>query len=124
MDPALLRAALKGRKQFIDETASINSVGIGTGLVAARWKRETFTEKSDTGQVGLINQGATCYLNSLLQTLYMMPELRRAVFAWCAADEDEQAHATAAAPHLSPAVPACRAIHAGAACVCAAATAA
>ena len=29
--------------------------------------------------VGLRNQGATCYLNSLVQTLYMLPELRAAL---------------------------------------------
>lgn len=32
--------------------------------------------------VGLSNQGATCYLNSLLQTLFMTPEFRRAIFSW------------------------------------------
>ena len=32
--------------------------------------------------VGLTNQGATCYLNSLLQTLYMTPEFRKAIFSW------------------------------------------
>lgn len=32
--------------------------------------------------VGLSNQGATCYLNSLLQTLYMTPEFRSAIFSW------------------------------------------
>lgn len=30
----------------------------------------------------LSNQGATCYLNSLIQTLYMTPELRRAIYEW------------------------------------------
>jgi len=29
--------------------------------------------------VGLLNQGATCYLNSLFQTLFMTPQLREAI---------------------------------------------
>jgi len=29
---------------------------------------------------GLRNQGATCYLNSLIQTLYMSPEFRKEIF--------------------------------------------
>eukprot|EP01031_Cornospumella_fuschlensis_P026082 gene26082-31495_t len=32
--------------------------------------------------VGLTNQGATCYLNGLLQTLYMTPEFRYALYTW------------------------------------------
>lgn len=36
--------------------------------------------KKLTGYVGLTNQGATCYMNSLLQTLYFTNELRRAVY--------------------------------------------
>eukprot|EP00904_Undaria_pinnatifida_P003906 jgi/Undpi1/13516/HiC_scaffold_8.g03175.m1 len=32
--------------------------------------------------VGLSNQGATCYMNSLLQTLYMTPEFRAALYEW------------------------------------------
>lgn len=31
---------------------------------------------------GLSNQGATCYLNSLLQALYMTPEFRSAIYKW------------------------------------------
>ena len=33
-----------------------------------------------TGYIGLKNQGATCYMNSLLQTLYFTNKLRRAVY--------------------------------------------
>eukprot|EP01043_Picozoa_sp_COSAG02_P038583 COSAG02_NODE_2986_length_7614_cov_78.950632_1_plen_199_part_10 len=40
------------------------------------------TKKSPTGFCGLSNQGATCYLNSLLQSLYMTPELRAALWQW------------------------------------------
>ncbi|XP_046390872.1 ubiquitin carboxyl-terminal hydrolase 47-like isoform X2 [Ischnura elegans] len=33
--------------------------------------------------VGLVNQAMTCYLNSLLQALYMTPEFRNALYEWC-----------------------------------------
>lgn len=33
--------------------------------------------KKETGYVGLKNQGATCYMNSLLQTLYHIPYFRK-----------------------------------------------
>ncbi|KAK7111658.1 ubiquitin carboxyl-terminal hydrolase 7-like isoform X1 [Littorina saxatilis] len=36
--------------------------------------------KKHTGFVGLKNQGATCYMNSLLQTLFFTNKLRRAVY--------------------------------------------
>ncbi|XP_065160400.1 ubiquitin carboxyl-terminal hydrolase 47 [Atheta coriaria] len=32
--------------------------------------------------VGLVNQAMTCYLNSLLQVLYMTPEFRNALYNW------------------------------------------
>ena len=32
--------------------------------------------RGETGICGLQNQGATCYLNSLLQTLFFTPEFR------------------------------------------------
>lgn len=37
-------------------------------------------EDEATGHVGLINQAMTCYLNSLLQTLYMTPEFRNGIY--------------------------------------------
>lgn len=32
--------------------------------------------------MGLVNQAMTCYLNSLLQALYMTPEFRNALYKW------------------------------------------
>ncbi|XP_037414267.1 ubiquitin carboxyl-terminal hydrolase 13-like isoform X2 [Triticum dicoccoides] len=39
-----------------------------------------YDSKNETGYVGLKNQGATCYMNSLLQTLYHIPYFRKAVY--------------------------------------------
>ncbi|KAJ7528132.1 hypothetical protein O6H91_16G085500 [Diphasiastrum complanatum] len=39
-----------------------------------------YDSKKETGFVGLKNQGATCYMNSLLQTLYHLPYFRKAVY--------------------------------------------
>ncbi|URE06756.1 ubiquitin carboxyl-terminal hydrolase [Musa troglodytarum] len=40
----------------------------------------SYDSKKETGYVGLKNQGATCYMNSLLQTLYHTPYFRKAVY--------------------------------------------
>ncbi|KAI3938553.1 hypothetical protein MKW98_016058 [Papaver atlanticum] len=40
----------------------------------------TYDSRKETGYVGLKNQGATCYMNSLLQTLYHIPYFRKAVY--------------------------------------------
>lgn len=32
--------------------------------------------------IGMCNQGATCYMNSLLQALYMTPEFRQFIYSW------------------------------------------
>ena len=48
----------------------------------------SWDSKKLTGFVGLTNQGATCYMNSLLQTLYFTSELRKAVYCMPTENDD------------------------------------
>jgi len=48
-----------------------------------------YNSKSSTGMVGLINRGATCYMNALLQTLYHTGALRMAVYKMPTSDDPD-----------------------------------
>ena len=54
-------------------------------------KTTTFPEtcKGITGYVGLINEGTTCYMNSLLQTLFLITSFRKAIYSIPISDTDE-----------------------------------
>ncbi|RWR80358.1 ubiquitin carboxyl-terminal hydrolase 12 isoform X1 [Cinnamomum micranthum f. kanehirae] len=59
----------------------VNDTCIVEAEVVVRWGDHlTYNSKKETGYVGLKNQGATCYMNSLLQTLYHIPYFRKAVY--------------------------------------------
>eukprot|EP00127_Corallochytrium_limacisporum_P005023 Clim_evm19s197 gene=Clim_evmTU19s197 len=47
-----------------------------------------YDSKKATGYVGLKNQGATCYMNSLLQTFFLTHKLRRAVYSMPTVKDD------------------------------------
>uniref|UniRef100_H2Z534 USP domain-containing protein n=1 Tax=Ciona savignyi TaxID=51511 RepID=H2Z534_CIOSA len=49
-------------------------------LVNGKAIDEPPVERSPQSLVGIKNQGATCYLNSLLQTLFLTPEFREQLF--------------------------------------------
>ncbi|KAF2719013.1 cysteine proteinase [Polychaeton citri CBS 116435] len=49
-----------------------------------------YDSKKETGMVGLRNQGATCYLNSLLQSLYLTGAFRQAVYQIPTETEDDR----------------------------------
>jgi len=50
----------------------------------------SWDSKKHTGYVGLKNQGATCYMNSLLQVLYFTNMLRKAVYKMPTESDDSQ----------------------------------
>lgn len=59
-------------------TAYVRKIKDPTGVL---WHNfEGYDSKKETGMVGLKNQGATCYLNSLLQSLYFTDAFRKAVY--------------------------------------------
>merc|ERR1712056_100807 len=53
-------------------------------------KRPTFKHRKITKFVGLRNEGATCYMNSMLQTLHHIAALRRNVYKIPVGHEAEQ----------------------------------
>ncbi|KAH8888720.1 ubiquitin carboxyl-terminal hydrolase [Thozetella sp. PMI_491] len=65
-----------------DETANITAyVRVVEDETGVLWHNFTnYDSKKETGYVGLKNQGATCYLNSLLQSLYFTNAFRKAIY--------------------------------------------
>lgn len=64
-----------GRGFLVNDTCLVEA-DVAVRRVADYWH----DSKKETGYVGLKNQGATCYMNSLLQTLYHIPYFRKAVY--------------------------------------------
>uniref|UniRef100_T1J1R9 Ubiquitin carboxyl-terminal hydrolase 7 n=1 Tax=Strigamia maritima TaxID=126957 RepID=T1J1R9_STRMM len=67
---------LDAEKGFIKD----DSITLEVHVVADAPHGVSWDSKKHTGYVGLKNQGATCYMNSLLQTLFFTNKLRKAVY--------------------------------------------
>ncbi|KAK7792272.1 hypothetical protein R5R35_013305 [Gryllus longicercus] len=67
---------LESDKQYVKD----DSITLEVHVVADAPHGVSWDSKKHTGYVGLKNQGATCYMNSLLQTLYFTNQLRKAVY--------------------------------------------
>ncbi|XP_040991609.1 ubiquitin C-terminal hydrolase 13-like isoform X2 [Juglans microcarpa x Juglans regia] len=65
-----------GRGYLVNDTCIVEA-DVAVRRVVDYWSHDS---KKETGFVGLKNQGATCYMNSLLQTLYHIPYFRKAVY--------------------------------------------
>ncbi|XP_071734690.1 ubiquitin C-terminal hydrolase 12-like isoform X2 [Rutidosis leptorrhynchoides] len=64
------------RGYLLNDTCVVEA-DVAVRKVVDYWSHDS---KKETGYVGLKNQGATCYMNSLLQTLYHIPYFRKAVY--------------------------------------------
>ncbi|CAN1747839.1 Ubiquitin C-terminal hydrolase 12 [Linum perenne] len=64
------------RGYLVSDTCIIEA-DVAVRRITDYWSHDS---KKETGYVGLKNQGATCYMNSLLQTLYHLPYFRKAVY--------------------------------------------
>ncbi|XP_031094460.1 ubiquitin carboxyl-terminal hydrolase 12-like [Ipomoea triloba] len=64
------------RGYLVNDTVIVEA-DVAVRRVVDYWSHDS---KKETGYVGLKNQGATCYMNSLLQTLYHIPYFRKAVY--------------------------------------------
>jgi len=65
------------RSGFINDDKLVISARVRVEPQVNWWNWDS---KRETGYVGLKNQGATCYMNSLLQTLTHIPYFRKAVY--------------------------------------------
>lgn len=67
---------------FDTDALVVGGCGMEGGVERTSWSyAPRQTDKADCGYVGLQNLGATCYMNSLLQQLFMVPALRFGVLS-------------------------------------------
>ncbi|KAG6620093.1 putative ubiquitin-specific protease [Phytophthora cinnamomi] len=74
------QAQLELRLSFVDDAADAQT--------PTQQQLLAYDSKQETGMVGLKNQGATCYLNSLLQTLFHLRAFRQVVYGTPTTQED------------------------------------
>ncbi|VDO95022.1 unnamed protein product [Heligmosomoides polygyrus] len=71
--------------RILRKTSIENLVSFDFEKFVFRWD-----SKKHAGYIGLKNQGATCYMNSILQTLYFTTKLRKAVYDMPVSQDDSE----------------------------------
>lgn len=92
----------KGRPMVEDQKANITAyVRVLKDPTGVLWHNfVNYDSKKETGMVGLKNQGATCYLNSLLQSLFFTNAFRQAVYQIPTTDEVDRLNSAYALQRL------------------------
>lgn len=60
-----------------DESIQVDPKRVNLQQEGIQWSQSKDRSRLVAGYAGLLNQGATCYLNSVVQSLYMLPRLPR-----------------------------------------------
>eukprot|EP00201_Polytomella_parva_P013219 CAMPEP_0175052924 /NCGR_PEP_ID=MMETSP0052_2-20121109/8631_1 /TAXON_ID=51329 ORGANISM="Polytomella parva, Strain SAG 63-3" /NCGR_SAMPLE_ID=MMETSP0052_2 /ASSEMBLY_ACC=CAM_ASM_000194 /LENGTH=666 /DNA_ID=CAMNT_0016317385 /DNA_START=144 /DNA_END=2141 /DNA_ORIENTATION=+ len=84
--PAIISVARLQQEGFLSEG---NRVHISVRILVHPQSRFAHDSRAATGFVGIKNQGATCYMNSLLQSLFHINAFRKAVYKMPSQEDDE-----------------------------------
>ncbi|KAF7680281.1 cysteine proteinase [Alternaria burnsii] len=92
----------RGRPMVEDNAANVTAyIRVLKDPTGVLWHNFiNYDSKKETGMVGLKNQGATCYLNSLLQSLFFTNAFRQAVYQIPTAEEADRSNSAYALQRL------------------------
>ncbi|KAF1945532.1 cysteine proteinase [Clathrospora elynae] len=92
----------RGRPMVEDNTANVTAyIRVLKDPTGVLWHNFiNYDSKKETGMIGLKNQGATCYLNSLLQSLFFTHAFRQAVYQIPTAEEADRSNSAYALQRL------------------------
>eukprot|EP00457_Paulinella_chromatophora_P000297 gb/GEZN01000297.1/.p1 GENE.gb/GEZN01000297.1/~~gb/GEZN01000297.1/.p1 ORF type:complete len:1645 (+),score=235.60 gb/GEZN01000297.1/:76-5010(+) len=96
-------------KEHLTDDAGFFTVAIAMEVLSGpqkKFKRPPFMgldwdSRKETGYVGIENLGATCYMNSMLQSLFLIPTFREAVYNMRTESEAKQTHRKASSIALA-----------------------